>query len=89
MKGQNRRLRLNLAVIDECRMLLNGIIANIATIAGIEKATKEWFVTAPVRAFLTDGQVGPTWQEKVPNLDTILEKTAVFASTNHSTHWLL
>ena len=36
--------------------------------------TREWFVTTPATALLTDGQVKSAWEEKAPDLDTILQK---------------
>ena len=57
-------------------MLLNGIMANITTIAGIEKGMKEWFVTTPATALLTDGQVRSAWGEKGLGLDIILGRIA-------------
>lgn len=57
--------------------------------------TKEWFVTTPATALLTDGQVASAWEEKAPGLDTIVqemtriskepEKSRFFASTNKLT----
>jgi hypothetical protein len=38
--------------------------------------SKEWFVTTPATALMTDGQVKSAWEEKAPDLDTILEKMA-------------
>jgi len=35
--------------------------------------TKEWFVTTPAVALLTDGKVKSAWEEKAPDLDTILQ----------------
>jgi hypothetical protein len=61
--------------------------------------SKEWFVTTPATALLTDGQVKSAWEEKAPDLDAILQKMAknvrkpdksrFFASTFHSTDSLL
>jgi hypothetical protein len=58
--------------------------------------TKEWFVTTPAVALLTDGQVLAAWEEKAPDFETILqnfaqnvknsEKSQFFASTNTSSH---
>ena len=36
--------------------------------------TKEWFVTTPATALLTDGQVTTAWEEEAPGLETILQK---------------
>ena len=38
--------------------------------------TKEWFVTTPAVALLTDGKVTSAWEEKAPDLDTILQNIA-------------
>jgi hypothetical protein len=38
--------------------------------------SKEWFVTTPAVALVTDGMVKSAWEEKAPDLDTILEKMA-------------
>ncbi len=38
--------------------------------------TKEWFVTTPAVALLSDGNVISAWEEKAPDLDTILQKIA-------------
>jgi len=38
--------------------------------------TKEWFVTTPATALITDGHVKAAWEEKAPNLDIILQKMA-------------
>ncbi len=38
--------------------------------------TKEWFVTTPAVALLTDGKVTSVWEEKAPDLDTILQNIA-------------
>ena len=58
--------------------------------------TKEWFVTTPVVALMSDGKVTSAWEEKAPDLDTILQKIAktqkiieksrFFVSTNLLTH---
>lgn len=58
--------------------------------------TKEWFVTTPAVALLTDGKVTSAWEEKAPDLDTIIQniakkqkktekigKIAFFSSTNN------
>ena len=57
---------------------------------------KDWFVTTPAVALLTDGQVTSAWEAKAPDLDTILKTMAknaeknsnfaVFLSTNPLTH---
>jgi len=54
---------------------------------------KEWFVTTPAVALLKDSQVKSAWEEKAPDLDTILqnmakkedkvEKSRFFISTNY------
>jgi len=36
--------------------------------------TKEWFVTTPAVALLTDGKVTSAWEEKASDFDTILQK---------------
>jgi len=38
--------------------------------------TKEWFVTTPGVALLTDGKVNQAWEAKAPDFDTILSKIA-------------
>jgi len=38
--------------------------------------SKEWFVTTPATVLMTDGQVKSAWEEKAPDLDTILQKMA-------------
>jgi hypothetical protein len=58
--------------------------------------TKEWFVTTPVVALLTDGKVKQAWEEKAPDFETILqnmaqmqkttEKSRFFSTTNYSTY---
>ncbi|MBW7989259.1 MAG: hypothetical protein FVQ84_04480 [Planctomycetes bacterium] len=58
--------------------------------------TKEWFVTTPAVALLTDGKVTSAWEEKAPDLDTIIqqiakkqknsEKSRFFSSTNNLKH---
>jgi thiol-disulfide isomerase/thioredoxin len=58
--------------------------------------TKEWFVTTPAVALLSAGKVTSAWEEKAPDLDTIIQKIAkkwkineksrFFSSTNHLTH---
>jgi len=60
--------------------------------------TKEWFVTTPAVALLTDGRVMSAWEEKAPDFDTILqnmakmqktaEKSRFFVSTKHLTNSL-
>ena len=35
--------------------------------------TKEWFVTTPAVALLTDGKVKFAWEEKAPDLELILQ----------------
>lgn len=60
--------------------------------------TKEWFVTTPVVVLLTDNQVTSAWEEKAPDLDTILqniaknnkklEESRFFSSTNKLKHSL-
>ena len=57
---------------------------------------KDWFVTTPAVALLTDGRVISAWEAKTPDLDTILKNMAkneeknrnfaVFLSTNPLTH---
>jgi len=53
---------------------------------------KEWFLTTPAVALLTDGKVAAAWEGKAPTFDTILQKLAekgnlttnrVFSSTNY------
>jgi hypothetical protein len=36
-------------------------------------SVKEWFITTPSVALLTDGQVISAWEEKTPDLDTIFK----------------
>ncbi len=58
--------------------------------------TKEWFVTTPAVTLLTDGNVTSAWEEKAPDLDTIIqkiekkqekvEKSRFFSSTKHLTN---
>jgi len=58
--------------------------------------TKEWFVTTPAVALLTDSLVTAAWEEKAPDFETILqnfaknveisEKSIFFVSTNQLTH---
>ncbi len=60
--------------------------------------TKEWFVTTPAVALLTDGKVISAWKEKAPDFETILqniakmqkitEKSRFFVSTNYLIHSL-
>jgi len=38
--------------------------------------TKEWFVTTPAVALLSDSQVRGAWEAKAPDFDTILSKIA-------------
>ena len=60
---------------------------------------KEWFVTTPAVALLNDGKVTSAWEEKAPDLETIIQKIAknqkkqekteksrFFSSTNHLTN---
>jgi len=37
---------------------------------------KEWFVTTPAVALLTNGRVKSAWEEKAPDFDTIIQKMA-------------
>jgi len=57
--------------------------------------TKEWFVTTPAVALLTDARVSTAWEAKAPDSETVLKKLTengdlrahiVFSSTNRSTH---
>ena len=43
--------------------------------------TKEWFVTTPAVALLTDGQVTSAWEEKAPDFETIIQKMTKFSKT--------
>jgi hypothetical protein len=47
---------------------------------------KEWFVTTPAVVLLTDGQVKQIWQEKLPEIDAVLENIVL---TKHLTSSLL
>jgi hypothetical protein len=38
--------------------------------------TKDWFLTTPAAAFLTDGKVKHAWEAKAPDFDAILSKIA-------------
>ncbi len=68
---------------------------NSPCILGHLPETKEWFVTTPATALITDGHVKAAWEEKAPNLDEILrkftknekntKKSRFYASTNPST----
>jgi len=72
------------------------VSANCPCTLGRLAETKEWFVTTPAVALLTDGQVISAWEEIAPNFETILqnmakmpekaEKPRFLASTNHLTH---
>jgi hypothetical protein len=42
--------------------------------AGRLANTKEWFVSTPAVALLTDGNVNHAWEAKAPDFDTILSK---------------
>jgi len=69
---------------------------NSPCILGRLAATKEWFVTTPAVALLTDGKVTSAWEEKAPHFEEILqnvakiqknaEKSRFFSSTNHLTN---
>ncbi|NIU14382.1 MAG: hypothetical protein GWN76_10340 [candidate division Zixibacteria bacterium] len=69
---------------------------NSPCVLGRLAAVKQWFVTTPAVALLTDGQVISAWEAKAPDMDTIIknmaknaEKTgkfAVFLSTNTLAH---
>ncbi|MCK4793198.1 MAG: hypothetical protein KAV87_56225 [Desulfobacteraceae bacterium] len=43
---------------------------------GLLAETKEWFVTTPAVALLTDGKVISAWEEKAPDFETILQDLA-------------
>lgn len=45
--------------------------------------TKEWFVTTPAVALLTDGKVTSAWEEKAPNFDVILQNMAFMANQTY------
>jgi hypothetical protein len=47
--------------------------------------TKEWFVTTPATALLTDGQVKSAWEEKTPDFDTIFQRMARKCRKNRTT----
>jgi len=40
---------------------------------------KEWFVTTPAVALLTDGTVNQAWEAKAPNFDTVISKIVSMA----------
>ncbi len=43
--------------------------------------TKEWFVTTPAVALLTDGKVKSAWEEKAPDFDTIIQNLTKLQKT--------
>ncbi|MBN2455356.1 MAG: hypothetical protein JXB29_02275 [Sedimentisphaerales bacterium] len=72
IKGNEDFLRITLIEVppycpdtgDENCLCTHGCLAN----------TKEWLVTTPIVVLMTDGWVKETWEVKVPDLNTILEK---------------
>jgi len=44
--------------------------------------TKEWFVTTPAVALLSDGNVVSVWEEKAPDFDTILQNITKMHKTS-------
>jgi hypothetical protein len=64
-------------------------------VSGKLAETKEWFVTTPAVAILTEAKVTSAWEAKAPDFETILQKLAgkgnltvntVFSSTNYQPH---
>lgn len=51
--------------------------------------TKEWFVTTPAVALLTNGQVKQAWEEKAPDFDTILQNMAQMQKTTEKSRFLV
>jgi thiol-disulfide isomerase/thioredoxin len=54
------------------------VSANCPCALGKLNQSKEWFVTTPATALLTDGQVKSAWEEKAPDFETIIQKMTKF-----------
>jgi len=50
--------------------------------------TKEWFVTTPAVALLTDGRVTSAWEEKTPDFETILQNIAKMQKITEKSRFL-
>jgi len=87
---------LRIALIEVPTYGQGQVSRNSPCVSGRLADIKEWFVTTPAVALLTDGQVISAWEAKAPDIDTILKnmgknaekkgKFAVFLSTNLLTH---
>ena len=53
------------------------VAADSPCLLGRLAETKEWFVTTPAVALMTQGVVTSAWEEKAPVFDTVLECVAV------------
>lgn len=64
---------LQIALIEVPPYAQGQVNVNSHCVPGRLANTKEWFVTTPAVALLTDGQVISAWEEKTPDLDTIFK----------------
>ncbi len=90
LEGNEEFLRIALIAVPPYGQ--GPVSENSPCILGRLPETKEWFVTTPAVALLTNGQVKAAWEEKAPDFNEILqyfarsdEKSRYLASTNPST----
>lgn len=67
---------LQIALIEVPPYGQGQVSRNSPCVPGRLADAKEWFVTTPAVALLTDGQVISAWEAKAPDLDIILENIA-------------
>jgi len=66
---------LRIALIEVPPYGRGPISENSPCVLGRLAETKEWFVTTPAVALLSDGNVTSAWEEKAPDFETILQNT--------------
>ncbi|KPL25091.1 MAG: hypothetical protein AMJ75_01935 [Phycisphaerae bacterium SM1_79] len=65
------------------------VIDNSPCTLGRLAETKEWFVTTPAVALLMNGHVKSGWEEKAPDLETILQSIAKNAENDRKFAFLI
>ena len=73
---------LRIALIEVPPYSQGQVSRNSPCVLGRLAAVKQWFVTTPAVALLTDGQVISAWEEKAPDMDTIFKNMAKNAEKN-------
>ncbi|NIT59612.1 MAG: hypothetical protein GWN00_26355 [Aliifodinibius sp.] len=68
---------LRIALIEVPPYAQGQISGNSACVPGRLAAVKQWFVTTPAVALLTDGKVTSAWEAKAPDLDEIYERIVI------------